>query len=247
MRALQILSILASLGIPFGAFAQELPAFRPALLGSGPSALINQIDGKLLIEKGQKDAAIMFSAWVSDAGNVVSNATYRGTPGSELLEQEVQRRLANTKFIPAVFNRKKVTVFYYGTVMFSVVKGKPRLRIFSNQETEELKKESDFVGPQPVVGGESKFSGLHYPDIDPEAVPLSGAAELSLTIDAAGNVKNMAVVAEFPPFYRFGETAIADFTGARFIPAFRKGQPVESKVTLPVYYKKDPLQITTEF
>src|SRR5690348_16635199 len=126
--------------------AATLPMYRPVLLGSGPDSLINRIDTADLIRKGQKDAAVMFSCAVKKDGTVISVSTYRGTPDSKLLEQEILKRLsaaANPKFIPAVYNHLPVDAIYYGTVTFMVVDGKPRLRIFSNQERAELAKESD--------------------------------------------------------------------------------------------------------
>ncbi|MBX6326202.1 MAG: hypothetical protein IRY93_09230, partial [Chthoniobacterales bacterium] len=49
-----------------------LPEFRPALIGSGPHALINTIDTADLIKKGQKDAAVMFTCLVAPTGDIVS-------------------------------------------------------------------------------------------------------------------------------------------------------------------------------
>jgi len=71
-----------------------LPMYRPILLGTGPDALINRIDTADLARKGQKDAAIMFSCSVKKDGSVLSASTYRGTPDSKLLEQEVLKRLS---------------------------------------------------------------------------------------------------------------------------------------------------------
>jgi len=213
-----------------------LPMYRPALLGTGPDSLVNRIDTVDLIKKGQKDAAIMFSCIVAPTGDILLSETYRGTPESKLLEQEVLKRLSNPKFIPAIHNHKPVPVFFYGTVVFSVVNGKPRLRIFSNQQVDELKKENDFIDPQPYFGDDSKFTGPHYPDTG-STVRLTGVAELALNVDAAGNLKNMQLVSESPPLLGFGGAAISDFREAKFIPAFRNGQPVESKVTLRVYFK----------
>jgi TonB family protein len=212
-----------------------LPMYRPALLGTGPDSLVNRIDTADLMKKGQKDAAIMFSCLVVITGDIAWSETYRGTPGSKLLEEEVLKRLANAKFIPAIHNHQPVTVFFYGTVVFSIVNGKPRLRIFSNQQLEELKKESDFIDPQPYFGQDSKFAGIHYPDTG-STVRLTGVASLALDVDAAGNLKSIQLVSESPPLLGFGDEAISDFNGAKFIPAFRNGQPVESKVTLPIYF-----------
>jgi len=213
-----------------------LPDFRPALLGTGPNSLINKIDAPDLIKKGQKDAAVMFTCLVAPTGEIVRSGSYRGTKDSELLEKELLQRLVNAKFIPAIHNHQPVLAVFYGTVTFAVVKGKPRLRIFANQQLEELKKESDFIDPQPFVGQDSKFTGLHYPEV-PTSVVLTGVVDLALEVDAAGNLKSIEVVNEEPPYLGFGQTALSDFGGAKFIPAFRDGKPVDSKVKIPVYYK----------
>jgi TonB family protein len=213
-----------------------LPEFRPALLGTGNNSLINKIDTADLIKEGQKDAAVMFSCLVAPTGDVVRSACYRGTRGSQLLEQEVLKRLVGVKFIPAIHNHQGVIAVFYGTVTFAVVNGKPRLRIFSNQQLEEVKTENDFIDPQPYVGPGSKFTGIHYPDTG-TTVMLTGVVELGLDVDAAGNLKNIRIVTEEPPYLGFGQAALSDFSGAKFIPAFRNGKPVESRVTIPIYYK----------
>jgi TonB family protein len=213
-----------------------LPEIRPALIGTAPNSLINTIDTADLIKKGQKEAAVMFSCLVAPTGNVVHSGAYRGTRGSELLEQELLKCLATAKFIPAVHNHHLVIAVFSGTVKFAVVNGKPRLRIFANQQLTELDKETDFIDPQPFVGQDSKFTGTHYPEV-PTTVSLTGTVELEVEVDAAGNLKSMQVVSEEPPFLNFGDAAQTDFNGAKFIPAFRDGKPVDSKVTLHVYYK----------
>jgi TonB-like protein len=216
-----------------------LPELRPALVGTGPSALINTIDTADLVKKGQKDAAVMFTCLVAPTGHIVSSGTYRGTKGSELLEKEVLKRLAGSTFIPAIHNHQPVIAVFYGTVRFAVVNGKPRLRIFANQQLQELDKETDFIDPQPYVGQDSKFTGTHYPEV-PTTVSLTGVVELTAEVDAVGNLKSMQVVSEEPPFLNFGQAALSDFNGAKFIPAFRGGKPVDSKVALHVYYKPTP-------
>jgi hypothetical protein len=213
-----------------------LPEFRPALIGTRPDSLINRIDTADLIKKGQKDGAVMFSCLVAPTGDIVRSGAYRGTKGSELLERELLKRLANEKFVPAIHNHQPVIAIFYGTVTFAAVNGKPRMRIFATQQLDELKKESDFIDPQPYVGQDSKFNGIHYPETG-STVQVTGVAELALNVDARGNLKSMQVISEEPPLLGFGEAAVSDFTGAKFIPAFRNGQPAESNVKIPVYYK----------
>jgi TonB family protein len=213
-----------------------LPEFRPALIGTRPDSLINRIDTADLIKKGQKDGAVMFSCLVAPTGDIVRSGAYRGTKGSEPLEQELLKRLANEKLIPAIHNHQPVIAIFYGTVTFAVVNGKPRLRIFANQQLDELKKESDFIDPQPYVGQDSRFTGIHYPETG-STVQVTGVVDLALNVDAKGNLKSVQLVSEEPPLLGFGDAAISDLTGAKFIPAFRDGQPVESNVKIPVYYK----------
>lgn len=214
---------------------ENLPQFRPALLGSGPNSMTNRIDAKGLIAKGQKDAAVMFSCSVAKTGEILWSGTYRGTPDSKLLEEEVLKRLGETKFVPAVYNHQTVETIFYGTVFLANINGKPRLRIFSNQEGEELKKENDFISPQPFTGADSGFTGFHYPEEMP--VLVRGVVELALKIDANGNLQELVIGTEEPPFIGLGEAARVDFSRAKFIPAFRDGQPVASSITLPVFYR----------
>jgi TonB family protein len=213
-----------------------LPEFRPALIGTAPNSLINTIDTADLIKKGQKEAAVMFSCLVAPTGNVVRSGAYRGTRGSEMLEQELLKRLATAKLIPAIHNHQPVIAVFYGTAKFGVANGKPRLRIFANQQLEEVDKETDFIGPQPYIGQDSKFTGLHYPETG-STVAVTGVVELALNVDAKGNLKNTQVLSEEPPLLGFGDAALSDFGGAKFIPAFRNGEPAECTVKIPVFYK----------
>jgi TonB family protein len=220
--------------------ATGLPMFRPVLIGPGSTSLINRIDEQDLVRKGQKDALVMFLCMVKKDGGVEWSATYGATPDSDLLKQELQRRIspaANPRFIPAVHDHQLVDAIYYGTVTFRVVNGKPRLRIFSNQEAGELEQEHDFIGPQPFFGEGSGFTGLNYPQLESGRVPVDAKVMLKMKIDANGNLQEINVVSEEPPLLGFGDAALKDFKDAKFIPAFRDGKPVQCEVTLPVFYK----------
>lgn len=216
--------------------AAQLPQYRPALLGTGPTSVINRMDTAGLIRDGQKDGSLLFCAAVDKTGEVMNTLTYRQSPESTLLEREFVRCMDSAVFIPAVYDHEPVYVLFYGTLTFKVVDGKPRLRIFANQETEEVKKESDFIGPQPFYGRGSKFEGLHYPS-DAVTSELTGLVELGMKVDATGKLLDLRVVSEYPPLVGFRRAAAEDFRVASFIPAFREGKPVECNVTLPVYYE----------
>jgi Gram-negative bacterial TonB protein C-terminal len=215
-----------------------LPRFRPAVLGSGPESLVNQIDTQDLVKKGQKAGAIMFCCRVATTGNVVWYRTYLPVPGSDLLEEEVRKRLENARLSPAIYEHKPVEVLFYGTVFFSIVDGKPKLHIFANQEAAELKAANDFISPQPVIGADSKFTGLHYPR-ERMTVFVKGLVRLELKVDVEGNLQDLKAVSEEPPLVGLAQAALTDFTGAKFIPAFRDGDPVESSILLPVRYEPE--------
>jgi len=214
----------------------QLPQYRPALLTLGPNSVVNRIDTAGLIRDGQKDGSLYFRCAVDKAGAILDTWTYHQSPDSTLLERELVRCLDSAVFVPAVYDHEAVYAFFFGTVSFKIVDGKPRLRIFANQEEAELKKESDFVGPQPFLGRGSKFEGLHYPG-DAVTTALSGTVELGMHIDATGKLLDLKVVSEYPPLVGFRRAAAEDFRVATFIPAFRDGKPVECNVTLPVYYE----------
>lgn len=214
----------------------QLPQYRPALLGLGPTSVINRMDTAGLIRDGQKDGSLYFRCSVNKTGEIMDTWTYRQSPDSTLLERELVRCLDTASFVPAVYDHQPVHAFFFGAVIFKIVDGKPRLRIFANQEEAELKKESDFVGPQPFVGPGSKFEGLHYPN-DAVTSELTGIVELAMKIDANGKLQDLSVVSEYPPLVGFRRAAAEDLRVATFIPAFRDGKPVECKVTLPVYYE----------
>jgi hypothetical protein len=215
--------------------AALMPKYRPALLGSGPLSLINRIDTQALLQRGQKDGSLMFCCSVRPTGEVVNTWIYRQSPSSTALEEEVLRALEDAVFVPAIYNQRTVHVLFYGTVIFKVVNGKPRLRIFANQEADELNKESDFIAPQPFIGRDSKFEGLHYPDSLTDI--LSGLVELCVQVDGDGNLKELRLFSEYPPLAGFGRAASEDFRVAKFIPAFRDGKPVDCNITLLVYYE----------
>jgi hypothetical protein len=235
MRRIGIFLYLSLLTWQFAVAQEPLPEMRPALIGRSPGAVINRIDEKTLAAAKQKESLVMFFAKVEKTGDVTWSASYLGAPDSQLLAQEVDRALIGAKMIPAVRNHEPVAVLFYGTVVFSMVNDKPRLRLFANQDANEIKKESDFIAPQACLGGDSPLAALRYPQ-NTTTVPLSAVVNLQIAVDAAGNLKSVKVIDESPPLLGYGDVAFGDFNTAKFIPAFRDGKPVASETTLSVYY-----------
>lgn len=214
--------------------AAARPQFRPAVLRTGPDSLVNRIDVKGLLAKGQKDGAVKFAASVDQAGAPGEVWTYHAMPGSEALAEEVLKRLREAKFTPPIYNHQPVTVVLSGMVIFEA-EDAPHLRIFLNQDPEEIKVASDFIAPQPVIGADSAFQGLNAPESLP--VAIEGVIDIEVLVDAKGNMQKMILVAEDPPLLGFREAVVKDFKGAKFIPAFRDGDPAESSSVLSVCYK----------
>ena len=219
--------------------AESLPEYRPALLGNYKRSLINLIDTQALMKRGQKDAVVLFECGVSDQGRGFNSRTFRASPNSELLAQELLGRIDQAQFEPAVYRHNRVDVYVHGTVSFVVKDGKPHLRIFLNQSEDELKSGQDFIAPQfAFVPNNTAFKGIYYP---PQAPGHSGMANLRLKISAEGKVENAMTEYEYPPKMNFGAQAV----GPIFIPGFRNGKPVACQVTWTMIYSGVGRQMKT--
>ena len=175
-----------------------------------------------------------FAASIMPNGDPGEVWTYQAMPGSEALDQEVLAKLKETKFTPPIYDHQPVKVILSGTVVFDA-DDVPHLRIFLNQDPEEIKVASDFIAPQPVIGADSDFEGLNAPETLP--VAIEGIVEIELHVDARGNLSKANLVREDPPLLGFAQAAGEDLAGAKFIPAFRDGDATESSSVLSLCYK----------
>lgn len=231
MRALVFLLIALLLIVDLQAAE---PRFRPALIGNGSNALINLIDTKRLVEKGQRDGLLMFTCLVRRDGRVTYYFTYRTTPGSKLLKEEVGTALLRSHFIPAIYNGEHTEVFVIGTVVLLMADGKPHLRIYMNVNHDDVAKGNDFIAPQLVANSPDYSAGRYNPADYKAAVNGQNAwVVLSATADANGNQRDLKVSAEEPPGFGVGTAAKDVFKIARWIPGFRNGRPVECTFDFP--------------
>lgn len=228
-----LIILVAATALP--ARGQDRPEFRPAVLGSGPESLINRIDTDALLKKGQKDGAIMFCAQVDKSGEVLASWTYRGTAGTEALDEELTNKLKGVRFPPAIYEHQPVGVLLFASVFF-YAKDTPHIRIFLNQDGTELQKKSDFIAPQPVFGADSKFTGLHVPTTE-MPVLVTAIVDVGLKVDEMGNLQELHILEESPPLLGFGDAVEENFRGAKFIPAFRSGAADESMTAVPICFK----------
>src|ERR1700682_604871 len=225
MRAFLPLGVLFSLILLGNLYSEELPRFRPAVLGTGPKSLVNLINTDSLMKKGQGDATVMFECFVSRQGEGWATVIDGRTTGSGELEKELFFRLENRAlFVPAIYEHKKEEVILYGTVVFKIIKGKPHLRIFLNQEAEDLRHGNDFIAPQNVLSVYVPFRGIIGVS---RAETLNARIDASLDIDETGKVKDVKVINDSHPDLGLGPEVVRAMHIAPFIPGFRNGKPAD--------------------
>lgn len=209
----------------FGA-AGEKAGFRPALVGNGPKSLVNLIDTKKLVDKGQGDGAVMFDVAIgADATGSVLWTWCHASAESKALKDEVQKELQRSSFVPAMMDGNRVGVSFYGTVIFAVRGGHPYLRVFANQDRLELAQQSDFIGPQMLLGSSDWKEARPYLEVVKQHAK-TGRAVLSFALDADGKVRDLHLVREEPTGLNIRAAALKTYATAKFIPAFRYGRPV---------------------
>jgi hypothetical protein len=222
------LSLIALLSlVDLGDLQAAEPRVRPALIGNGPKALINLIDTKKLMQKRAGQGLLNFQCIVSTSGQPINPVTYRATPGSEALEKEVMSALWRCRFIPAIYDGKLTEVLFLGTVLFLVADGRPHLRIYANQNPDDIVKGNDFIAPQLILETRKKISLVQDELGKARIYHQRGVVELSTTVDALGNQKQTRIHSEDPPGFNFGHAELVLAWGAKYIPGFRNGHPVE--------------------
>ncbi len=224
------------------ASAENLPDCRPALLTKGPRSLVNLIDLESLMKQGQGSATVMFTCGINSLGFAGAGIFYRGTPDSGKLGDEVVRRIDHAQFEPAVYHHVHVDVWINGTVTFIVKDGKPHLRVFLNQEEEDLLKGRDFIAPQYVYAPDNyKFRGINWPA---NAPGHEGFVAMELWVDLQGKVTGTKLEYEYPPNMNFGRETNA-IRGAWFVPGFRNGKPEPCHFTWVLPFEGPGLQMKT--
>jgi hypothetical protein len=215
--------------------AETLPQKRPAMIGSGPGSFVNLIDTQALFEKGQRDAWVMFECSVAGDGLVFGSDFFTASPEAQLLKNEVRRRLRQTRFIPAVYNHKRTSAWFAGTVVFVVQNGRPHLRIYAHQDLDEIRRGTDFVAPQLIYVP-------NRPITDPPRFPTAarrhdaaGVVKLRHSVDANGKTTDVQVISE-PPGYQMGDYLKKVLPLVDFLPGYRNGKPTASTYTFTWWF-----------
>ena len=194
----------------------------------GPRALINLIDGEKLLKQGQGDAIVRFDFAVSDIGQAWGTDSYLRSDKSDAFAKEIIDKVPRSKWLPAIWRGGKVYAIVSATGIFGVIDGKPRVRIFLNQEEAHLKTGNDFISPQPVFSYRDHFRGFH----DPDNWRYSGIVNVKMQVDATGKLVSSNVSAtpglQGRGFMKSVEERIRLLN---FLPAFEHGRPVASSTT----------------
>jgi hypothetical protein len=233
---LTVFAVLAGLSLCAARLsAESLPQLRPALIGSGPGSLVNLIDTQALFLKGQRDAWVMFECGVAGDGIAFGSDFFTASPDSRLLKNEVRRRLRQTRFIPAVYNHKRTSAWFAGTVVFVVANGRPRLRIYANQDLDEIGRGADFVAPQFIRVPNKNITD--FPKFPTEAGRdyAAGVVKLRHSVDANGKTTDVQVISE-PAGYQIGDWLKKVLPLVDFSAGYRNGKPTATTYTLTWWF-----------
>ena len=215
--------------------AENLPQMRPAMIGSGPGSLVNLIDTQALFQKGQRDAWVMFDCFVAADGVAFGSDFFTASPNSNLLQNEIRKRVRQTRFIPAVYNHKRTSAWFAGTVVFAVANGKPHVRIYANQDLDVIKSGVDFVAPQIIDVPNNYY--LNFPKSPTGTVrdDAAGVVKVRHSVDANGKTTNVEMISE-PPGSQAGEYLKKALPMVDFTPGYRNGKPAATTYTFTWWF-----------
>lgn len=230
------LSFSLVLLLSYDLHAETLPDRRPAMVGNGPGSLVNLIDTEALFRKGQGDAWVMFECGVAGDAIVGGSDFFTASPQADLLKNEIRRRLRQTTFVPAVYNHKRTHAWFAGTALFVVKGGRPHLRIYANQDLDEIRRGVDFVAPQYIWVPNHYITD--FPDYPSAArhAEVGGVVKLRHSVDVSGKTTDVQVISERPPGYQFGDYLKKVVPLLDFLPAYRNGQPTAATYTLTWWF-----------
>jgi hypothetical protein len=215
--------------------SENLPAIRPAMIGSGPGSLVNLIDAQALFQKGQRDAWVMFDCAVLADGVAYASDFFTASANSSLLQNEIRKRVRQARFIPAVYNHKRTSAWFAGTAVFAVANGKPHLRMYANQDLEIIKSGTDFVAPQ-IIDVPNHYY-LNFPKTPTETVrdDAAGVVKIRHSVDANGKTTNVEVISE-PAGSHAGEYLKKALPLVDLTPGYRNGRPAATTYTFTWWF-----------
>jgi hypothetical protein len=111
--------------------------------------------------------------------------------------------------------------------------------VFANQELSESEKESDFIAPQAIwlPGKIYDYAKWKDPFASWRANDKAGLPDISLTVDASGQIKD-AHLEKLPPgtTQAYADAALLIIRQQLYLPAYRNGRPVDSTTHPKIYF-----------
>ena len=231
--------LTSALFAPGSLRAENLPDMRPALVGNGKDSLVNMFNPENVLKRGETHGALYFGCIVAPNGVVEHGNIWGNTDATKALRDELRIKLSRSHFVPAVHNHRNVYCWFQGTLAFSTTDGKPHVRIFANQQLPELQKESDFITPQmiSVPGHIYDFTKVKDPFGGWATADKPVVAEMNLSVDASGNVKDIHLEKITPPDQqKYAAAAVEVLKQRTWLPAYRNGRPVDSTTKFRYYF-----------
>ena len=231
-----ILMILAGISLwPARLPAEALPEIRPAMIGSGPDSVVNRIDVEKLFAQGQRDAWVKFDCVILGDGLSFGSDFFTASPEARLLKNEVRTRLRYSRFIPAVYNHKRTSSWFSGTVLFVVKDGRPHLRVYAHQDLDIIRSGVDFVAPQ-IIDVPNHYR-LNFPKAPTGTVrdDAAGVVRVRHSVDANGKTTGVEVISE-PPGSQAGEFLKKALPQVDFTPGYRNGKPTATSYTFTWWF-----------
>ncbi|HYY14972.1 MAG TPA: hypothetical protein VE758_11135 [Chthoniobacterales bacterium] len=90
----------------------------------------------------------------------------------------------------------------------------PHLRIYANQNHDDIVNGNDFIAPQLIPATRKKISLIQDELGKARIYRKQGVVELSTTVDTNGNQKQIRVLSEDPPGSNFGHAELVLSSGA---------------------------------
>ena len=133
------------------------------------------------------------------------------------------------------FNHKRTSAWFAGTVVFVVENGRPHLRMFANQDLDEIKRGADFVAPQMIDVPTNYY--LNFPKTPTAAVrdDAAGVVKVRHSVDANGKTTNVEVISE-PAGSQTGEYLKKALPRLDFTPGYRNGRPTATSYTFTWWF-----------
>jgi TonB family protein len=213
---------------------------RPAQVGSDAAALAETFRAARVPQATNEHVQILFACDVDAVGKAYNIRTFHVPPETQGFADAVRGALGGVRFEPAFVEGQPATVMVTGSAHFRPGAAPPVTVVLNWTETN--KPRADSVAPQ-LIGGQDELLGQTIYPPAARKHKQDGSASVSFVVRANGSLTQFKIEDETPRDYGFGPAAMEGLRWARFIPAQRRGQAVDTRVTQTVYFSLQRLAL----